>query len=375
LDTNLSDKLVSENEKSFLVEKGIMGSYSANYLVWRRSTLMVIMIPLLLNIFLSIFNELADFANWQNLKKSDQMLYASLGDVMTVVTFLGSFEVLLNIISFIIAGFALRNWHNFAYSKKLVIWSWCIYFFSNFLMSLFPYRIFVTVDMGDIPPTISSLPQFQSIQQEYKAMIGIYLGAYFFLQLAPPSLTLSIAVIRTCLNVRSLFPGSSIPGLVSALIPLIYAPIIWCCFVIIIQAVGNIFLIAAIMLFLFAPFLFICCGRFTFKPMVAEEAHKYAWRLRWLFISLIILSIVLFIIFLLTIQLGALLQTLFTALRLVEFCVSFICEYFFTNVFAADLLITAIALIRRYERDKTDQHLVDVLKERDYRSDQFVPLL
>jgi len=31
LDTNLSDKLVSEKEKVFLVEKGIAGSYSANY--------------------------------------------------------------------------------------------------------------------------------------------------------------------------------------------------------------------------------------------------------------------------------------------------------------------------------------------------------
>eukprot|EP01113_Clastostelium_recurvatum_P047955 TRINITY_DN8631_c0_g1_i2.p1 TRINITY_DN8631_c0_g1~~TRINITY_DN8631_c0_g1_i2.p1 ORF type:complete len:246 (+),score=51.97 TRINITY_DN8631_c0_g1_i2:63-800(+) len=177
LQSNLSLTVYpSQDEIDMLRDKeGIEGKYVIKYLVWRRSSLYLVILPLLARILMVLCtlgpypssssssssvqnsnnninpnNPLSNYSNEDKLLDLQRLLW---GVSVAVAA--------LQLISVVLYTAAAYHWCRFKLSRKLLRAAWLLYFFSPFLISLLPYYKFIEVKEGvslfpPPPPSSSS---------------------------------------------------------------------------------------------------------------------------------------------------------------------------------------------------------------------------
>jgi hypothetical protein len=301
---------------------------------------------------------------------------------------------------------ALWNWHSYLLSRKLVHFAWSLYFFVPFLIGCYPLvlqfrqkhlteftiqvapnqTVTITLEqirffLGTLTNQTAAVDQvINGIQTATQLVIGVCLcflflrllfffhaivisclGAYFagtfFLSVSSQSLSLPLALIRSALTIRGLLPTSALNGNIIKLVTLLFVPLSWSWFLLLIQTFGSfVFIISPIFYSFPAVIMVVFLGKYLIPPMTNANAAKYAIRIRYFYLVCVVISAV-FLWFSFREIFSNYLNNFFKILVLL---VDFVGEYFLTAVFAADLVTTFLA---------EDKLGTELMKEVNYSED------
>lgn len=148
LASDLSDEhLVSPSEEKLLSHTHqITGRYAQNYLAWRRSCLFLMLIPLIVQLSLAIYNQTTSQLSLQQLHHDSRQGYAVLGPMYTIYDAMAWLSVAFVLLAILLSCIALHHWHDLALSRRLVFYAWLAYFGGPFVVTAFPYRVALDVD-------------------------------------------------------------------------------------------------------------------------------------------------------------------------------------------------------------------------------------
>lgn len=362
---NIGDKpIYTPEERETLEQEGIFGSTAQNYLSWRRSALLTMLMPLLFSLVVGVSNLVVVLHSEPNLPFVQLNTTAIQKRLNQIVFLTKSFESFLNLIAFILASVALYYWHNFVTSRKLIHFAWALYFFGPFVAGLFPYiHLFPSDAMSTFSFQVGNKTLVLTVEQITKWIpdpeiatgvvdafkiverltVGFYFAGNFLLATAPAALSLPVALIRSTLFIRGLIPSTTLNGNFIKLITLLFVPLTWTLFLIFIQIVGDWHIIMSPLFYTAPAVIIVFCSSYTTPPMENKEAVKYATILRYIYLSMVLLSIIYLISMISQIPLfKGLLEELQSLGKMLELSIDFIGEYFFTAVFACDLVLSVI---------------------------------
>lgn len=142
LSSDLSAPLVSPAEQKLLSTKyNVKGQCAQNYMAWRRSSLFVMLIPLVLQLVLDCFNQIQFQQSQLALKERDPLSYSIIAPLYVVFDTMSWIAIGLIVLAIILAAIALHYWHHYRLSRRLVFVAWLAYFGGPFLVTAFPYRL------------------------------------------------------------------------------------------------------------------------------------------------------------------------------------------------------------------------------------------
>jgi hypothetical protein len=162
---------------------------------------------------------------------------------------------------------------------------------------------------------------------------------------------LPLALIRSALTVRGLLPTSALNGNIIKLVTLLFVPLSWSWFLLLIQTFGNfVFLISPILYSFPAVIIVVFLGKFVIPPMTNFQAVTYATRIRYFYLACVIVSA--FFLWLSFKELWS--EYLKQFGKVLVLIIDFVGEYFLTAVFSADLVTTFLAEDKLYNFNNTD---------------------
>ena len=111
-------------------------------------------------------------------------------------------------------------------------------------------------------------------------VLGLGNGLITFKALLPAALSVSPALLRGCVKVKTLVPHAAIPGTFIVLLPWLYTPLVWCLYNVAFQLVGNPVVLFGLFFLAFGPMVNVITGHvFQISLPVTKEAMR-KW-LRW----------------------------------------------------------------------------------------------
>eukprot|EP01052_Picozoa_sp_SAG31_P055993 SAG31_NODE_15775_length_739_cov_1.178125_1_plen_219_part_01 len=108
-------------------------------------------------------------------------------------------------------------------------------------------------------------------------VLGLVNGLSAFKILLPAALSISPALLRGCIKVKTLVPGATIPGTFIVLLPWLYTPLVWCMYNVAFQLVGNPIVLFGLMFMAFGPMTNVVTGhalRITL-PVTVQTFQKW----------------------------------------------------------------------------------------------------
>ncbi len=342
---DLSRAAVSPAERERLLRRGVGPDTLQRYLVWRRSLLLAVVLPLAFSAALGTLNSLEDL-EYLNL----------LGLAVTGVDLLALYALPLTALA------AALLWARPRLSYRVLVGGWAVGFVLPLLTSLLPLRW-----LFDVPAEYG-----EAVTKAARAFIDFVAAFLYYFALMPTVLSLIPGALRACVRVKSLLPGSTLPGwLLVAGAPL-YVLLVLVLFIAVNQVIGNLLLLAGVAVLLAAPLVYVARARLFIRPLTAERRPALA-RVQWAFLGCTFLGAALLVAYLLTKTLGPypLLDirkplhlvgfdkstSLVPPWKLVRFFIEYLGRTFFITVVAADLLLRATLASWRHEQAfaKTDE--------------------
>jgi hypothetical protein len=373
--------IYTKQERDILDREGVSGRIPLNYLAWRKRCLITVIAPFFATILISMIKNLSRIPYWNSHGSNVSLLESTMAEVDFFLILIGD---LFQMVALILTVLALKYWANYLLSRKIMMLAWTISFFSPFFLycvpmstiffenakpSEFTYEFTITVaQMREILGTLTNnsgqvdqvIGLFNIASQ---VLIGAYFAGNFFMTVAIQSLTLPLALIRSILTIRNIFPLSSLYGNLIKLTTVLFIPLTWTWFLILLQLFGNPTVILP-PFFYSIPAIFIVClfGRFIIPPMSSVLSVTYVSRIRYFTIACLFAAI--------GSLLGSLTRFSFFAsywnqfwgdfVNFFSLIVSIISRYFLTGVFGTDLILTFVADERiNLEQRKNDILLLD----------------
>ncbi|MFT3878537.1 MAG: hypothetical protein QM703_02620 [Gemmatales bacterium] len=157
------------------------------YAVWRRSVLLVVLIPALIDALLSTWNLLSGGREGLTL----------LGKLLTFANTIVIWALPISTI------LAIRYWTSLRLSLRILIVGWVVSFIPPFLIAMVPASRWFEVNL--------SAHATESHERELAAL-QILNGLHVTMTLLPTVLAILPGLIRACLRVKTLLPSAILPG-------------------------------------------------------------------------------------------------------------------------------------------------------------------
>ncbi|MBL8797090.1 MAG: hypothetical protein JNM56_24530, partial [Planctomycetia bacterium] len=245
---NLQGLTVADREQKQLEAAGIDAPDLQRYAVWRRSTLYLVSVPTSLSAVLATVDTVNRGVASLN----------HFGELLTVIATLVLYAMPLSALA------AARNWSRLRRSHRILRWGWAIAFLPPFFMALVPMDwLFV-----------AGPPEQQAERRFALAVLDMFNGLFLFCTLLPTALALLPGLIRACLRVKTLLPGSIVPGwFLVAGAP--FSVLLWLVALIALNHLaGNPLLIAGVLLWIGAPLIYVLRAELFVQPVPASACAK-----------------------------------------------------------------------------------------------------
>jgi hypothetical protein len=245
---NLDRLPVTPREQARLAGLGIHEPVLQRYLAWRRSVLLVTCLPVTLIALLTTLDRFSDELEYRR----------GLGNVWRALQILAPYALPIS------AAAALLVWPHQRRSRQLLAWGWLIAFLVPLLLFLVPADW--VFDIWKLPARFDA-----AFHKAATYLIGIAYFLWLAVYLPVFVVSVTFGIQRGCLRLKSLFPQSSVPGLlliVSApVFPLVLFPI----FVLFNQVASNPLLLGGMWLLLASPLVYAAFGRTFLRPLVSDQ--------------------------------------------------------------------------------------------------------
>ncbi|HZY90484.1 MAG TPA: hypothetical protein VFE78_37020, partial [Gemmataceae bacterium] len=172
----------------------------------------------------------------------------------------------------------------------------------------------------------------------------------------PTVLSLIPGMLRACVRIKSLLPGSTLPGWFLVAGAPLYVLLVLVLFIAVNQVIGNLLLLAGVALLLAAPLVYLARAGLFVRPLTASRRASLA-RVQWAFLGCAALGAALLVAYLLTKTVGGVHlvgtdpdTSLVRPWKLVQFFIEYLGRTFFITVVAADLLLRATRASWRHQQ-------------------------
>ncbi|HZY89790.1 MAG TPA: hypothetical protein VFE78_33520, partial [Gemmataceae bacterium] len=275
---DLSGAAVSPIELDRLVRRGVAQDTLQRYLVWRRSLLLAVVLPLVFSASLQTLNELEDLEalNW-------------LGDAVVCLDLLAAYLLPATALA---AGLL---WSRPRLSYRLLLAGWAVGFAVPILTALLPLRwlLVIPTEYGEF------------VTRAARVGTDVVAGVLYYFALMPTVLSLIPGGLRACVRIKSLLPGSTLPGWFLVAGAPLYVLLVLVLFVAVNQVIGNLLLLAGVALLLSAPLIYLARAPLFVRPLPAAGRAALS-RVQWAYLGCTFLGAALLVAYLLTKKLGPL---------------------------------------------------------------------
>jgi hypothetical protein len=333
---DLSGATVSPIELDRLVRRGVGQDTLQRYLAWRRSLLLAVVLPLAFSAALGTLNDLED---------------------LPYLTRLGMLVTGLDLVSlYVLPATALTAallWARPKLSYRVLVGGWAVGFLMPLLTSLLPLRWLLTIP-DEYGETVSKVA---------RELIDVGAAFLYYFGLMPTVLSLIPGGLRACVRVKSLLPGSTLPGWFLVAGSPLYVLLVLVLFIAVNQVIGNLLLLAGVAVLLTAPLVYLARAGLFVRPLPAARRASLG-RVQWAFLGCTFLGAALLVAYLLTKEIGGVHlvgmdpdSSLMRPWKLGQFFIEYLGRTFFITVVAADLLLRATLASWRHEQAfaKTDE--------------------
>lgn len=242
-------------------------------------------------------------------------------------------------------------WTNFRLSSRILLAGWAFSFLVLMGFAFCPWEWFGEKE-ADLDPENFSFQTLKMVARDANEGVG-YIAA-----LLPAVLSLIPGIQKACLKVKMLLPESMLPGWFLVVAALFYSLLLLVIFIAFYQFAGETSMLAGMLLFIAAPFLYIVRANAFTWPLLTEEDIRGMKRSQQMITFATLLAGVLLLHFVLTQELfgvriiGLDAKTaLLTPLDLVEFGVEIIGRSMFMMVLGADLFMRMNLAAWKNQRD------------------------
>ena len=182
-------------------------------------------------------------------------------DNLAILDMIPIISLLALVLVALLTVMAARSWLDVGRSAKLARLGWFVLVGTPLLLAIFPWSR--TLDFGHLDPQNADA---------MRSMLGITLGVYLFLNLAPKLIAVFPGIIRASVTLKSLLHESPVPGYTVVLLAPVYAMFVVVVFTTVNQMEGSLVLLAALACLVVAPLIYLFRAREFLKPHTAEES-------------------------------------------------------------------------------------------------------
>lgn len=314
------------------------------YLAWRRSWILVLLVPAVLSAVIHLIAMIAGGAE-------QFAAFTSFGSVVIVVL------TLLPLLAIpVTAWLAVHNWSNPGLSRWLLVAGAVAAWGVPMLTALLPLHWFMEVDASLTAEAVAMQNQ----------IVGIVMGVVWLFALLPTVLSLLPGVLRACVRIKSLLPESIVPGWFLVVAAPMYALILLLAFIAVNQMAGNFLLIAGVLLLMGAPAVYLTKTPLYVRPVLSPDERRQLDRLQIVYAAVVALGLFLLLCYLLTLEVlgrkvvgntatGALIGEGRLAWELLKFLLNYVARSMFITAVAVDLLMLVNLSVWRntYEFQRT----------------------
>lgn len=248
---NLQEVPLTPEEGPELASAGITDATLQRYYAWRRSLLACVLGPLVLSAILSTIDRAQAFSG-----------LLPLGILINIVQILALWAM---------PGAALLgflSWTKPRASFRWVLLGWIVGFCAPFLLAIFPPEW-----LFDLRGANAELAA-AGVGGGAGGGVGALLGLALAINLLPVIMSVAPAIVRACVRVKTLSPGSIVPGwFLMAAAPL--CVILWLVPLTALNALaGSLVLVAAVALFVAAPMWYVYNADVLTRPASAGEVAR-----------------------------------------------------------------------------------------------------
>ncbi len=316
---NLHAVTVYPPEAARLKAVGVTEATLRSYLVWRRSVLLVVIVPCFITAILHTINAADDFENLN-----------AFGSLLEVVGILAFYALPVS------ASLAALCWWRYQRSHRILLAGGVVAFAVPILLALFPIEWVIDTQAAD------------ELERLILQGVGILLGIVYYIQLMPTVMSLLPGILRACLRLKTLIPAAVVPGwLLMGAAPLYF--LLWLVvFVAVNQFAGNLLLILGILLWIGAPLVFLFRADLFIRPLTSEQDRQNMTRLQLGFLGAASLGALFLLIYLTTKELFGKTIVGFSEESslvrpwnpdLLQFIVEYLTRSLFMTVLFADLIL------------------------------------
>jgi len=102
---------------------------------------------------------------------------------------------------------------------------------------------------------------------------GLLNALVSFKVMLPSALTIAPGLIQAALTAKAMVPQSSIPGMFVVILPWLYCPLVWCIYNIVLQMIGNPYLLTGLVILAYSPMCYCFVGTMTAISRPMDEDH------------------------------------------------------------------------------------------------------
>jgi hypothetical protein len=230
-------------------------------------------------------------------------------------------------------------WTNFRLSSRILLIGWAFSFFVLMGFAFCPWEWFGEAET-DLDPENFSLDTLRMLARDANE------GVQYIAMLLPAVLSLIPGIQKACLKVKTLLPESVLPGWFLVAAAPFYSLLLLVIFIAFYQFAGETSMLAGMLLFIAAPFLYIVRADAFTRPLLTEDDIRGMKRAQQMITIATLLAGILLLHFVLTQELFGIRiigldakTALLTPLDLVEFGVEIIGRSMFMMVLGADLFM------------------------------------
>jgi len=243
-DWNLRHLKVEPQEEAILTARGVHDENARRYIVWRRSVLVMVAIPMLASALLAIIDLFG--VNWAQ--------YSALGILVIILRLLGLFVLPVT------AYMAFKIWDDQRKSRRILLMGWLISLAFPLLLALLPFTW--QVDTGGLSPMDRA---------QAAAGLSMFGAMQVYVTLMPAVLSLIPGVLRGCLRIKALLPQSILPGMFLVAATPLYVLLFMVIFTTINQVAGHILLILAVLTLAASSIIYLFQSGTFMRPVRTEE--------------------------------------------------------------------------------------------------------
>lgn len=242
---------VSDTERMLLEKKEIQDESLHRLAAWRRSVLVVILIPTLLA---ALLHSIA-------LVLQGRQDLSLIGHLLSFANALILWGVPIT------GGLALWNWTKLARSQRILRLGWMITFTLPFLIALVPYELRLN--------TVEKLHHDPMVQREL-FLVNLLHGLHMMVLLLPTALAILPGVVRACLRIKTLLPASILPGWLLVMAPPFYLLLMVIALIALTQVAESPLLLLGMLCFTGSSMIYVLRADLLVKPLDADGCRQIA---------------------------------------------------------------------------------------------------